>query len=247
MAMRRETLGGMTCRIISRLPEGTLPKLVLVLCHGFGAPGHDLVPIADELFELNPALGDSIEVVFPAAPLSLEQLGFAGGRAWWHIDMNELVGAIEHGNVRILRDRRPDGIDAARELLLGLVEDVRQKSNLPYRRIVLGGFSQGSMIAVETALNLPEPPGGLCLWSSTLVSEAEWRLNMARLKGMPVVQSHGRQDQVLPFSAAVALRELLVEAGAKVNFIEFDGPHTITLAGLEALATMLERLVSEAT
>jgi len=244
MAMRRETLGGLTCRIISRLPEGVPPQLVVVLCHGFGASGHDLVPIADELFDLCPALADSVEAIFPAAPLSLDHLGMFGGRAWWHIDMNELIGAIEHGNLRILRDRRPEGIDEARNALLAMLDEVRIKTGLPNRRFVLGGFSQGSMLAVETALNWSEPPGGLCLWSSTLVSEAQWRANVSRLKGIPVLQSHGRQDPILPFAAAVALRDLLIEAGAKMNFIEFDGPHTITLAGFEALAEMLERISS---
>lgn len=245
MAMRRETLGGLTCRIISRLPESVPPKAAVVLCHGFGAPAHDLVPIGDELFELCPALSDSVEVIFPAAPLSLDHLGMFGGRAWWHIDMNELIGAIEQGNLRILRDRRPEGIDSARDLLLGVLDDVRQKTHLPHSRFVLGGFSQGSMLAVEAALNWSEPPGGLCLWSSTLVSEAQWRANMARLKGVPVVQSHGQQDPILPFAAALALRDSLIEAGAKVNFIEFDGPHTITLAGLEALTEMLERMLAD--
>ena len=245
MALRRETLGGLTCRIISRLPEGTPPKLVAVLCHGFGAPGHDLVPIADELFDLCPALADSVEVIFPAAPLSLDEFGMPGGRAWWHIDMNELIGAIEHGNLRILRDRRPEGIDEARDLLLGMLDEVQQKTGLPSNRFVLGGFSQGSMLAVEAALNWVEPPGGLCLWSSTLVSEAQWRANAARLKGIPIVQTHGRQDPILPFAAAIALRDLLTEAGANVNFIEFNGPHTITLPGLEALVELLERQLSE--
>lgn len=244
MALRREALGGLTCRIISRLPEGVPPKLVVVLCHGFGAPGHDLVPIGDEVFDLCPSLADAVEFIFPAAPLSLEHLGFQGGRAWWHIDMNELIGAIEHGNVRILRDRRPEGIDEARDSLIGVLDEVRQKFSLSCNRFVLGGFSQGSMLAVETALNWSEPPGGLCLWSSTLVSEAHWRTKMSRLKGLPIVQSHGHQDPILPFAAAVSLRDLLIEAGANVDFLEFDGPHTITLAGLEALTAMLERLLA---
>lgn len=244
MAMRFENYGGLKCRVITQLPEGTPPRLVVVLCHGFGAPGHDLVPIGDELFELRPALADAVEVIFPEAPLSLENLGFYGGRAWWHIDMEELIGAVEHGNLRILRDRRPEGIEEARDQFLALLDEVRRTTNLPHSRFVLGGFSQGSMLAVETALNWAEPPGGLCLWSSTLVSEVQWRDNAARLKGVPVVQSHGRQDPILPFAAALSLREFLVEAGANVNFLEFRGPHTIPQAGLEALADLLEKLLA---
>ena len=243
MAQRSVSLGGLNCRSVSRLPDRASPKLAVVLCHGFGAPGTDLVPIADELFDLRPELTESVEFFFPAAPLSLDQFGMFGGRAWWHIDMEELIGAVEHGNLRILRERRPDGMTEARDLLLALIDQVRQQTGLPLSRFVLGGFSQGSMLAVETALQLPEPPGGLCLWSSTLVSEADWRPLATRLRGVPIVQSHGRQDPILPFAASLWLRDLLIEAGALVDFIDFQGPHTITLAGLERFADMLVRSI----
>src|SRR5438093_7142924 len=106
MAQRVETVGGLTCRIVSRLPDGTRPKLLVVLCHGFGAPGSDLVPIGEELFERRPELAESVEFYFPAGPLSLEQYGMFGGRAWWHIDMEELVSAVQRGTLRLLRERR---------------------------------------------------------------------------------------------------------------------------------------------
>ena len=61
----------------------------------------DLVPISDELFELRPALADSVEFFFPAAPLSLDDVGLYGGRAWWPIDMNELVDAVEQGKINL--------------------------------------------------------------------------------------------------------------------------------------------------
>lgn len=234
----------LTYRVVSRLPEGTTPRLVVVLCHGFGAPGDDLVPIGEELFELSPSLAESIEVVFPAAPLSLDHVGLYGGRAWWPIDMNELIGAIGQGNLRILRDRRPPGMEDARNLLLALLDEIQQQTGLPHNRFVLGGFSQGSMLAIEAALHWSEPPGGLCLWSSTLVSEAQWQEKVAQLKGIPIVQSHGRQDQILPFPAALWLRDWLMKCGAAVNFLEFNGPHTITMEALQALVQMLEKLVA---
>ena len=101
MPLRLANLGELTCRILSRVPETQHPQLVVVLCHGFGAPGTDLVPLGEELVDLRPELAESVEFIFPAAPLSLEDIGLAGGRAWWHIDMEELVGAVE-----LSRDRR---------------------------------------------------------------------------------------------------------------------------------------------
>ena len=247
MAQRVETVGGLTCRTVSRLPDSTRPKLVVVLCHGFGASGSDLVPIGVELFEQRAELAESVEFLFPAAPLSLDQFGMFGGRAWWHIDMEELIGAVERGTLRVLRERRPKGMTEARDMLLALLEQVRQRTGLPWSRFVLGGFSQGSMLAVEAALNLSEPPGGLCLWSSTLVSEAEWRAKADRLKGVHVLQSHGRQDRLLPFDAALWLRDLLIEAGANVDFIEFLGPHTIPRAGVERFADWLTHQARDLT
>ncbi len=247
MTDRSEKLGELNCRVVSRLPAGTPPKLVVVLCHGFGAPGTDLVPIGAELLDHQPQLANNIEIVFPAAPLSLDHLGYFGGRAWWPIDMEELVGAVERGELRILRDQRPQGMSEARDMLLSTIQEIQRRTGLPNSQIVLGGFSQGSMLAVDAAINLSTPPAALCLWSSTLVSETHWRAKAAGLKGVPVLQSHGRQDQILPFAASLWLRDLLVEVGAKMDFIEFKGPHTIPMAAMERFVEQLQSLVAKAT
>lgn len=245
MPMRSEILGGLSCRIVSRPPDDIAPRLIVVLCHGFGAPGTDLVPIGDELLDLLPSDQCAVEVVFPAAPLSLDDEGIYGGRAWWPIDMNELLTAVAMGNRRILRDQRPDGMDHARNVLLSLLDELRARHQLPHDRFVIGGFSQGAMLAVDAALHWARPPGGLCLWSGTLVSEATWRTKAASLRGIPVVQSHGRQDPILPFSAALSLRDFLTEFGANVEFLEFNGPHTIPMEGLQHLANLVARLTAD--
>jgi phospholipase/carboxylesterase len=245
MPMRSEILGGLSCKTVSRLSPDTSPRFFVVLCHGFGAPGTDLVPIGDELLDLLPSEHIAVEVVFPAAPLSLDDEGLHGGRAWWPIDMNELLTAVAMGNRRILRDQRPAGMDQARDLLLSLLNELRARHQLPHDRFVIGGFSQGAMLAVDAALHWSQPPGGLCLWSGTLISEATWRTKGASLQGMPVVQSHGRQDPILPFSAALSLRDFLTEFGANVEFLEFNGPHTIPMEGLQRLANLVARLTAE--
>jgi phospholipase/carboxylesterase len=58
-------------------------------------------------------------------------------------------------------------------------------------------------------------------------------------RGLPVLQTHGTQDPLLPYSEAVALRDLLTESGLNVEFLSFDGPHTIPPSTLIRLAKFL--------
>ena len=234
------TLGGLKCRIVDSSAE-TTPELAVVLCHGFGAPGTDLVGLAPELFHIAPELAGRVRFVFPAAPLAPGDLALYGGLAWWELDINRLVMAIERGEMRLLRDEIPAGLAAAREQFTRLLDDLRQQTGLPGSRLVLGGFSQGAMLATDVALRLPEAPAGLCIFSGTLLAEAEWG-PLARQRGpLRVFQSHGREDQILPFVAAEWLRDLLVESGMEVDFLPFRGGHQIPVDALERCAAMLVR------
>ena len=77
-------LGSLTCRVIQDKGAAQAPDLTVVLCHGFGAPGDDLVGLVGPLLELEPALQTGVRFVFPEAPLALEEYG-GGARAWWRI------------------------------------------------------------------------------------------------------------------------------------------------------------------
>ena len=242
MKTRRELLGGLECRTVDWLVDGQQPGMIVVCCHGFGAPGRDLVALAAELAAIQPALRESVRFVFPAGPMELDSLGIPGGRAWWYIDVNRLVAAVEQGEIRILRSERPAGMAEAREKLTVVVEELREASGLPASKIVLGGFSQGAMLTTDLALRMPEPPGGLCILSGTLVCEDEWR-ELAKNRGpLPVVQSHGYDDQILPFKAAEWLRDLLTDAGLDVDFVPFRGMHSIPPEALRRAAALLLRV-----
>ncbi len=90
------------------------------------------------------------------------------------------------------------------------------------------------MLALDTSLRgLKHVPDAIVLFSGTLVCETPWREAAAvRLKEVPVLQSHGRWDPILPFVAAEWLAALLRDAGAKLTFYPFNGPHTIPAAAL---------------
>lgn len=241
MNVRRERIGEMPC-VVTELPAGATPELVVVFCHGFGAPGTDLVPLAEQLVQLEPQL-EGVQFLFPAAPLDLSEMGLYGGRAWWPLDIARMQRAIELGEFRNMRDESPELLPEARRLLVDMIQALQTRYGLPLSRFVLGGFSQGSMIATDVALRLPEAVGGLLIYSGTLLCESEWRPLAAQRAGLKVIQSHGTADAILPFQAAEWLRDFLTDAGLDVRFLPFRGPHTISFEAIEETAKLLRRLM----
>ncbi len=232
------SLGGLQCRV---LQEGDgAPRGVVVLCHGFGAPGDDLVGLYEELIALAPSLS-GVRFVFPAAPLSLASMGYGDARAWWLIDF-EKIQALNSGDLAALQEFRkqePDGMAKARALMLKAIDELTAQTGLPMSKVVLGGFSQGAMISTDLALRLPEAPAGLAILSGTLLVEDVWRAKAKARAGLPVLQSHGTVDPILRFDAAEKLRDLLTEAGSPPEWVPFEGPHAIPLAVLRKLAKFL--------
>lgn len=239
-----EQLGGLACRTVQQV-DGVKPELVVILCHGFGAPGTDLVGLGAELMQCQPRLMESTQFIFPEAPLSLEKFGFYGGRAWWPLDVAKLNAAIERGEFRDQRKYNPPELVEARRLLTALVDEVRGRTGLPASRIVLGGFSQGSILATDVSLRIDEAPGALCVWSGTLLCEEQWRELAAKRGPLKVLQSHGTVDPILPFEAATWLRDLFTESGFDVDFIEFPNAHTIPREGVTNFAELLVSLLDD--
>ena len=237
-----EQLGGLNCRIVQQV-DGGEPELVVILCHGFGALGTDLVGLGAELMRCQPRLMEGTQFIFPEAPLSLEEFGAFGGRAWWPLDVAKLNAAIESGEFRDQRKYDPPELANARKLLTALVDEVRGRTGLPASRIVLGGFSQGSMLATDVALRLDEAPGALCVWSGTLLCEDQWWELAAKRGPLKVLQSHGTVDPILPFEAATWLRDLFTESGFDVDFIEFPNVHTIPREAVTKFAELIVALL----
>jgi phospholipase/carboxylesterase len=237
----RGQVGELDCTMA--LPSGgKSPQFCVVLCHGFGAPGSDLVPLAHEFAELTPELAGKIAYLFPEAPLDLGGYGFAG-RAWWMIDIERFQrAAADPRETAVMSAEVPPGMPEASQLLRGCLEAAERHTGVPLGRTLLGGFSQGSMVATDVALRLPAPPAGLCVFSGHLLVESEWR-RLAKNRGpMPVLQTHGKYDPLLPISGAMALRDLLVEAGLSVEFVAFNGPHTISIEGINRGAALMQRV-----
>lgn len=216
----------------------------VIFCHGFGAPGDDLVALGSELSHAQHELAPRVRWIFPEAPLSLREMGMAMGRAWWHLDLEQLMGGRDW---ETYVEEVPEGLPKARRMLTAMIEDLSAKTKVPISRTVLGGFSQGAMITTDLALRLDEAPLGLCVLSGTLLSRGAWEERAKKRAGLHVFQSHGRQDPLLPYEVAERLRTLFETAGMKVKFVPFSGEHTIPMSVLAELGRwLLERLPQKA-
>jgi phospholipase/carboxylesterase len=122
---------------------------------------------------------------------------------------------------------------------LGLLDDLQEKLGVASERVILGGFSQGAMLATDVVLRDNRPFAGLAILSGTLIAKDEWSALMPARRGLPVVQSHGRADPILPFSAAERLHGMLETAGLQAEFVPFNGGHAIPPPALERLATLI--------
>ena len=100
------------------------------------------------------------------------------------------------------------------------------------------------MLTVDTALRgTVGPVIGLLVFSGALICESLWRKAAAeRPLLVPVVQSHGTVDQVLPIATGRWLHTLLNEIGCEGELAEFHGPHTIPTDALENAAKLLAKL-----
>lgn len=242
--MTTREMGGLTTRVVGALEDDGTPELAVIICHGFGAPGTDLVPLGEIMLRSSEKLGAGTRFYFPEGPLDLSRMGMFGSRAWWMIDMEALNRAMMDGTFRERsRNERPEGLEDVRAQLLELIAQVKVETGLPTSRIALGGFSQGAMLALDVTLQLDENPGALFQWSGTLLNEKEWREHGDNHAGLKVVQTHGRQDPLLPYDWAEDLRDLLKEFGMDVEFHAFDGPHTVPEIALQRTIAVLEESI----
>ena len=234
MPPRRLKVGSLNCVVVEPVAAELPPERVIVLCHGFGAPGTDLVGLAPAIQNAAPDLMARTQFLFPAAPLDLAHLGMPGGRAWWELNVMALQQMVASGRAESLRKTTPPGLDAARAALTETIQLWSESTGVPLSRFVLGGFSQGAMVTTDVTLHLTEAIAGLTILSGTLLCEDEWSRLAAARPGLPVFISHGSYDPVLPPAGAEALRDLFTAAGCQVSYTSFPGSHEIPAEVLEA-------------
>jgi phospholipase/carboxylesterase len=215
--------GGLQVVRVSGMRDDERGGAAVIVLHGWGAPGDDLLPIAEALKR------PGVRFFVPAAPLP--EVG--GGRAWWHFDRADRPPHADS-------DRLPAGFKptpsllAARAAVQGLIADVVQR-HAP-ETVALVGFSQGAMLSIDVALAGTPRVDRVVAMSGLLLVDSVAALSAPRPARPRFFLSHGRRDPVVPFTGATRAKELLEKHGFAVTWRPFDGGHEIPppiLAGVD--------------
>jgi len=210
------------------------PEALVVCCHGYGADAADLAPLALEI-----PTKRRLRWVFPEAPEPLGSNPMAGGRQWFPIDEEALLQAQVMGKHRDFGEAHLPGISEAAKAVQGLIDETGLK------KVLLGGFSQGSMVAVEAALAGSAAPIGVFILSGNLVDRDGTQQRAPKRSGTPFFQTHGEQDPILGFDGAKQLTDALTDAGWKGELRPFQGGHGIPPDALTALGAFMDTVLEE--
>ncbi len=197
--------------IVSSRPD---PKYCIIWMHGLGADGHDFEAIVPEL-QL-PNLND-FKFIFPHAPI--QSVTINNGmqmRAWYDI-------------LEMSFDRKVDqaGIKASVDLIHYLIEN-EINSGVKPENIFLAGFSQGGVIALQTALCYPKKLAGIIALSTYLPEFSQIKNNFNPANSQtPVFMAHGTMDNVVHYDYAKQAYDALLKENYSVNWREYPMPHSV--------------------
>jgi phospholipase/carboxylesterase len=204
-----------------RMPPraGGPPRQLVVLLHGVGADGSDLIELAPALARRLP----SAAFVAPNGPEPCDMAPF--GCQWFS-----------------LRDRRPDalllGVQAVAPLVDAFLDAELERCRLADHQLALVGFSQGTMVALHVAPRRQRAVAAVLGYSGALLGGE--RLPEEASSRAPVYLVHGDADEVVPVAATYAAVARLQAAGIPVQWsIRPSLPHAIDPESVEQGAAFL--------
>ena len=204
------------------VPAGSGPFPTLLLLHGWGASAHDL-------FGLAPLLGGAM-VICPQGPVEVPVGPGMNGYGWFPLVPGQPPD--------------PDAFREGAKRLAGFFEAALEAYPVDPERLVIGGFSQGGVMAYDLGLRRPERVSGVAALSTWLPpSLAEDIEKKPEHEEFPVLVIHGENDTMVEVDRARASRDLLKPFGVRVQYREFPMAHEINPQALRLLMEWLERVL----
>jgi phospholipase/carboxylesterase len=200
--------------------SGQAPSKMVIILHGFGADGRDLIGLAPAL---SASLGDVVFIA-PDAPYPCEMAPM--GRQWYSLqDWTETTMRAGAENVLPVLD--------------SFISAQLERYGLSYGDLVLSGFSQGAMMALYSGLRQKEKVAGILGFSGWLLEDED----VSDFQKVPVHLIHGEDDQIVPFPAWGSAMERLKKAGFPVSGESRPGvEHWIDDKGIASATEFLKTL-----
>ena len=208
-----------------RLPpasRGPARQLVILL-HGYGADGNDLIPLAQHWQRLLP----DAAFVAPHAPEACAEGPM--GRQWFPLAIRDLATIA-------------NGLEAAAPTLGAFIDTELRRAGLPSRALALAGFSQGAMLALRVGTARTEPIAEIVSYAGLIAGP----VRPANPGKPPVLLYHGAGDPLIPATALDLARAALTAAGLPVEAEIRQGlGHGIDQMGIELGGRFLRRVLIE--
>ncbi len=201
--------------------SGSKPNALVILIHGYGSNGDDLIALGRLI---QPALPHAAFVA-PDAPSQIPRM--ASAHQWWPIETFSMA-------------ERAAGASAAAPVLDAFITHELEQAGLPSERLLLIGFSQGTMMALHVGLRRPEPVAGIVGISGMLVAPEQLQAEIRSRP--PVLLIHGTDDDVVPFGSMDLASTALTSAGVPVETYASPGVgHSVDQDGLAAATAFAVR------
>lgn len=205
--------------------DGAAPDAAVVLLHGYGSDGNDLIALAPHWRAVLPGA----LFISPHAPEPAMMAG--AGRQWF---------AIDWAGDRLAS--RQTGVVGARQVIVDFLEAMWSQTGLGPERTILAGFSQGAMMALHAGLSLPASQTlmGVIGFSGDFLPPAGF--GGPELARPPVCLVHGDADDVVAVDHSIQAEKVLREAGIAVELLVEPGMgHGIAPEGLDFATRFIAR------
>jgi phospholipase/carboxylesterase len=135
------------------------------------------------------------------------------------------------------------GLRQSQEMIEQLIAKEKSRG-VPMGRIVIAGFSQGGVIALQTGLRQPERIAGVMSLSAylPLPSKIEKERHAAN-RNVPIFLGHGIADTMVPLSLGIASRDQLQKLGYEIDWHQYPMPHSVCAEELEDISAWLTRVL----
>ncbi len=181
---------------------GRKPEQLVIMCHGVGSDGDDLIGLAPYFQKVLPGA----RFVSPHAPYNFD--GAPTGYQWFSLQDMSL-------------EARNEGTRASAPILDAFIDEQLAACGLEDKDLALVGFSQGTMMSLHVGLRRAVPCAGIIGYSGMLIDSDSLGSEIAAKP--PVLLCHGQADDVVPFDFMPAALEVLRQAGVSAEGLARPG------------------------